>query len=153
MSTGNMLDEIEYVAIGMSSRLLAVKISLIARFMGPTYPSESCRSQVGPMLATWILLSELLSTLELLCGGTCSLDVFTCVPLGMQRAHNFTIDQIYSVIYIQINCQPHCGEYIWPWFLIWLMGVLTPVKLRGQCLWISHTVAASCTGGKECYTY
>ena len=33
--------------------------TLIARFMGPTWgPSGSDRTQVGPMLAPWILLSE-----------------------------------------------------------------------------------------------
>ena len=35
-----------------------MKRSLIARFMGPTWgPSEADRTQVGPMLAPWILLS------------------------------------------------------------------------------------------------
>ena len=34
------------------------KCSQIARFMGPTWgPSGSCRSQMGPMLASWTLLS------------------------------------------------------------------------------------------------
>ena len=34
--------------------------SLIARFMGPTWgPSGPDRTQVGPMLAPWILLSEI----------------------------------------------------------------------------------------------
>ena len=33
-------------------------IILIARFMGPTWgPSGPCRSQMGPMLAPWTLLS------------------------------------------------------------------------------------------------
>ena len=38
-------------------------LSLIARFMGPTWgPSGADRTQVGPMLAPWTLLSVLLST-------------------------------------------------------------------------------------------
>ena len=37
--------------------------SQIARLMGPTWgPSGSCRPQMGPMLATWTLLSGLLSS-------------------------------------------------------------------------------------------
>ena len=37
--------------------------SLIARFMGPTWgPSRAERTQVGPMLAPWTLLSGLLSS-------------------------------------------------------------------------------------------
>ena len=37
-------------------------LSLIARFMGPTWgPSEADRTQVGPMLAPWILLSGMTS--------------------------------------------------------------------------------------------
>ena len=37
------------------------KISLIARIMGPTWaPSGADRTQVGPMLAPWTLLSEIL---------------------------------------------------------------------------------------------
>ena len=38
-----------------------VRASLIARFMGPTWgPSGADRTQVGPMLAPWTLLSGLL---------------------------------------------------------------------------------------------
>ena len=54
---------------GMSSALAAVthivlalsQQSLIARFMGPTWgPSGADRTQVGPMLAPWTLLSRML---------------------------------------------------------------------------------------------
>ena len=42
------------------SLFLLTMISLIARFMGPTWgPSGVDRTQVGPMLATWTLLSGL----------------------------------------------------------------------------------------------
>ena len=38
------------------------KVTLISRFMGPTWgPSGADRAQVGPMLAPWILLSGYLS--------------------------------------------------------------------------------------------
>ena len=41
------------------------EISLIARFMGPTWgPSVSCWSQMGPMLAPWTFLSGILSYKE-----------------------------------------------------------------------------------------
>ena len=42
------------------------KASLIARFMGPTWgPSGADRTQVGPMLAPWTLLSGLIFTTAL----------------------------------------------------------------------------------------
>ena len=38
--------------------LVSLKLTLIARFMGPTWgPSGADRTQVGPMLAPWTLLS------------------------------------------------------------------------------------------------
>ena len=43
--------------------------SLIARFVGPTWdPSGADRTQVGPMLAPWTLLSRNTSTLSISCG-------------------------------------------------------------------------------------
>ena len=54
--------------------------SLIARFMGPTWgPSGADRTQVGPMLAPWILLSGILDR----CPFTC-----TSIP-EYQMATNF----------------------------------------------------------------
>ena len=50
-------------------------ISQIARFMGPTWGlPESCRSQVGPMLAPWTLLSGILGDFASFCM------LFTCFP-------------------------------------------------------------------------
>ena len=42
------------------------KASLIAKFMGPTWgPPGAGRTQVGPMLAPWTLLSGLANTMNL----------------------------------------------------------------------------------------
>ena len=44
--------------------LIHVQTSLIARFMGPTWgPSGADRTQVGPMLAPWTLLSGIAKTM------------------------------------------------------------------------------------------
>ena len=46
----------------VSARMYTMETSLIARFMGPTWgPSGADRTQVGPMLAPWSLLSGLLT--------------------------------------------------------------------------------------------
>ena len=46
---------------GMSCSVLVGEQSLIARFMGPTWgPPGADRTQVGPMLDPWTLLSEIL---------------------------------------------------------------------------------------------
>ena len=43
-------------------------LSLIARFMGPTWgPSEADRTQVGPMLALWTLLSGMFTAVAFMC--------------------------------------------------------------------------------------
>ena len=50
-------------------------ITLIARFMGPTWgPSGADRTQVGPMLASWSLLSGYFSTSQ----GTVKIQYYTC---------------------------------------------------------------------------
>ena len=49
-----------HFVIGAVVRLLWLKTSQIAKFMGPTWgPPGSCRPQMGPMLAPWTLLSGL----------------------------------------------------------------------------------------------
>ena len=46
-------------------RLQGVRLTLIARFMGPTWgPTGADRTQVGPMLAPWTLLSGTLLQLD-----------------------------------------------------------------------------------------
>ena len=46
------------VPIGMTESTTQQSTPQIAKFMGPTWsPSGSCRSQMGPMLAPWTLLS------------------------------------------------------------------------------------------------
>ena len=53
--------------LSLFSFLLYYKLSHITKFMGPTWgPPGSCRPQLGPVLAPWILLSGL-------CGLTLSL--------------------------------------------------------------------------------
>ena len=50
------------IIVGVKPLVWPMMTSLIARFMGPTWgPSGADRTQVDPMLATWTLLSRLLS--------------------------------------------------------------------------------------------
>ena len=49
------------------SRVWASKVTQITKFMGPTWgPPGSCRPQMGPMLAPWILLSGKMSVKQTL---------------------------------------------------------------------------------------
>ena len=53
--------DVEYVSMSWYHHGHTVPSSQIARFMGPTWgPSRAHRTQVGPMLASWTLLSGLL---------------------------------------------------------------------------------------------
>ena len=57
---------------------LVAKISLIARFMGPTWgPSGADSTQVGPMLAPWTLLSGIISKIsQCVCRGKYLWNIF-----------------------------------------------------------------------------
>ena len=86
------------------------KLSLIARFMGPTWgPSGADKTQVGPMLAPWTLLSGFLwNTLKRCCTHNgyllwvqCLASSFNGVnsyPLGQNGCH-FT-DYIFKCIFM-----------------------------------------------------
>ena len=51
----------QYIHQACVSILCFGKVSLIARFMGPTWGTSGAdRTQVGPMLAPWTLLSGML---------------------------------------------------------------------------------------------
>ena len=51
-----------YLYGGLVKPAVEVKTSIIARFMGPTWgPSGADRTQVGPLLAPWTLLSGMLA--------------------------------------------------------------------------------------------
>ena len=53
----------QYICVSMwcESIMLSYFISLITKFMGPTWsPPGSCRPQMGPILAPWTLLSGIL---------------------------------------------------------------------------------------------
>ena len=51
-----------YPVYGIKPFFEAMMTSQIAKFMGPTWgPPGSCRPQMGPMLASWTLVSGLLS--------------------------------------------------------------------------------------------
>ena len=73
----------------------------IANFMGPTRgPPGSCRPQMGPMLAPWILLSEqpLLGTLY---PGTPLLNVVN--SLRPRRNGRYNADDIFKCIFLKEN--------------------------------------------------
>ena len=57
----SMISNIGWGALWKLFPLLLCSLSLIARFMGPTWgPSGADRIQVGPVLAPWTLLSEMI---------------------------------------------------------------------------------------------
>ena len=54
----NMVNQNVMITQGLAHPFQAFRASLIARFMGPTWgPSGADRTQLGPMLAPWTLLS------------------------------------------------------------------------------------------------
>ena len=69
-------------------------ITLIARFMGPTWgPSGADRTQVGPMLVPWILLS-------------CYLGIWTNDGLSLWW-------HMLSLIHNELNIYLHISFYLW----------------------------------------
>ena len=61
MFSGVAADYIYVMLRGVYDGVTYGALSLITRFMGPTWgPSEADRAQVGPMLAPWTLLSGML---------------------------------------------------------------------------------------------
>ena len=86
-----------------SGATLQDKISLIARFMGPTWgPSGADRTQVGPMLAPWNLLSGVLCGIILLVcvDAFVGVDVKHYIP-----AYTFTFSQFlyYQLLAVRIQ--------------------------------------------------
>ena len=66
----------------------------IARFMGPTWsPSRADRTQVGPMLAPWILLSRI----------TCVVYVGTITVCTLVESHKMTVSEHWCACYINRN--------------------------------------------------
>ena len=95
-------------------------VTLIARFMGPTWgPPGSCRSQVGPMLAPWTLLSGHSNGMQI-----CK--AFNHQNLGKQMRICFL--QHLSQLFVStsssrrgmptlfLNLFPHCGT----WHSLWI---------------------------------
>ena len=82
--------------------------SQIAKFMGPTWgPPGSCRTQVGPMLAPWTLLSGMLVHHQL----DCYEENWMQLMEEIQQFHsleNFTLNQ--NTIFLFKKC-------IWKWCL------------------------------------
>ena len=67
---------------------------LIARFMGPTWgPSGADRSQVGPMLAPWTLLSGLLNLWEHPCGPDGKWPWCCCTYTGQNGFNEFDVNK------------------------------------------------------------
>ena len=88
--------------------------SLIARFMGPTWgPSGADRTQVGPMLASLILLSGWYGN------GVCHLAAIDSSALAMELRLSSTNPSIWS--YVTSSALPYLGI---PWWLSfhWMTG-------------------------------
>ena len=72
-----------------------LSISLITRFMGPTWgPPGADRIQVGPMLAPWILLSGCFCFVYLFCVILESSVVVACAQLRHNLSFNFHVPTI-----------------------------------------------------------
>ena len=109
--------ELNVIIINVAEKqiLLTSKCPQIARFMGPTWgPSGSCRPQVGPMLATWTLLSGSVPhiyrpwALSSLCDC-----VHTCYPAVPSAGTIITIKLGKWLISKFLNCYI-CTHSCWP---------------------------------------
>ena len=83
-------------------------VYLIARFMGPTWgPSGSDRTQVGPMLASWTLLSEhiyihiIILCIYILLHAFLTRTLFMCETCGVRDLYlQVLFSQLYNIFHI-----------------------------------------------------
>ena len=104
-------------------------INLIASFMGPTYgPPGSFRPQVGPMFATWILLSGKLEHYAFEITATSPRGHWVKLPVSINDA--FSSTDVSAVLV----------DLIWPWHL----GLYKRFRcqIMGHCwhLWASEVI-------------
>ena len=89
----------------------------IAKFMGPTWgPSGSCRSQMGPMLASWTLLS-----------GYCCLKkdpwLQYCPSCWLQMFWSSVSRKRWCLTPVYSATSRRCGQAIWATGLVWRWSV------------------------------
>ena len=92
------------------------KASQIARFMGPSWgPSGADRTQVGPMLASWTLLSGFVSTKWLNVEW-----LRKTVKLNHSLTQKYLLYPLKYVHIWQVSLQLSCNSTfeIWTWYLI-----------------------------------
>ena len=82
-------------------RIHKAMVSLTARFVGPTWnPSGADRFQVGPMLAPWTLLSDVLFRLSVKGGAIFNSPIQLKLPFAVFRKWNlYDISKVHSMYY------------------------------------------------------